>query len=286
MPVYNCELFLHDSISSILNQSYRNFEFIIINDGSNDSSLEIIKSYAFSDNRIKIIDQRNKGLIESLNLGISISKGKYIARMDADDISLVNRFEMQLSYMIKNNIDICGCHYYIINESNHYKNAIIEPIDSDDISLRLSTSVPFAHGSVMIKKSLFDAHKYGQTPFKSVEDYALWIKFKNQGYIFGNVDEFLFKYREYSQSFSNTKKSKMESERRKLSRNYLKNNTKSLKISINNKLKHIIDNNSQYDLLFNSFILRHKLFKLLKLCNNRNKLLLVGKLSKLFLKPN
>ena len=121
---------------------------------------------------------KNKGLIESLNLGISISNGEYIARMDADDISLVNRFEMQLTYMIKNNIDICGCHYYVINEVNHYKNAIIEPIDSDDISLRLSTSVPFAHGSVMIKKSLFDAHKYGQTPFKSVEDYALWIKFK------------------------------------------------------------------------------------------------------------
>jgi len=109
MPVYNCELFLHDSIGSILKQSYRNYEFIIINDGSEDSSLEIIKSYSSRDNRIKVINQRNKGLIESLNLGVSISKGEYIARMDADDISLVNRFEMQLTHMINNNIDVCGC---------------------------------------------------------------------------------------------------------------------------------------------------------------------------------
>ena len=284
MPVYNCELFLHDSIGSILKQSYRNYEFIIINDGSEDSSLEIIKSYSSRDNRIKVINQRNKGLIESLNLGVSISKGEYIARMDADDISLVNRFEMQLTHMINNNIDVCGCHYYVINANNHYKDAIIVPTESDDISLRLSSSVPFAHGSVMIKRSLFDTHKYGETPFKSVEDYALWIKLKNHGYIFGNVDEFLFKYREYSESFSNTKKLKMEHERCILSKKYLKNNINSLKSSINNRINYKIDNNSQFDLLLNSFILRYKFFKLLRQCNNRNKVILLLKVLRILFK--
>ncbi|HIP11775.1 MAG TPA: glycosyltransferase family 2 protein, partial [Arcobacter sp.] len=96
LSVYNGEKYLDEAIESILNQTYQDFEFIIINDGSTDKSLEIIEKYKKEDNRIVVISRENKGLIYSLNEGISQAKGKYIARMDADDISLATRFEEQV----------------------------------------------------------------------------------------------------------------------------------------------------------------------------------------------
>ena len=96
MSVYNGEKYLVKAIESILNQTYTKFEFIIVNDGSSDNSLKIIKEFMKKDNRIILINRENKGLPYSLNEGISIAKGKYIARMDADDISLSERFEKQI----------------------------------------------------------------------------------------------------------------------------------------------------------------------------------------------
>jgi glycosyltransferase involved in cell wall biosynthesis len=88
--------YLAEAIESILNQTYKNFEFFIVNDGSKDKSVEIIKNYMKEDDRIILINRENKGLIYSLNEGISIAKGNYIARMDADDMSLPERFEKHL----------------------------------------------------------------------------------------------------------------------------------------------------------------------------------------------
>ena len=100
MPVYNCEKFLKKAIDSILNQTFDNFEYIIINDGSTDNTLNIIKSY--KDKRIKIINNsKNLGISRSLNKGIRQAKGEYIARHDSDDISDLNRFKLQLEYLGK-----------------------------------------------------------------------------------------------------------------------------------------------------------------------------------------
>ncbi|WP_244834814.1 glycosyltransferase family 2 protein [Clostridium sp. BJN0001] len=104
MPVFNAEKYLEESIKSVLNQTYKNFEFIIINDGSTDSSLSIINKFKSMDNRIRVIDQKNNGIVYSLNKGISTAKGKYIARMDADDISLPNRIKNQVKYMETNQL--------------------------------------------------------------------------------------------------------------------------------------------------------------------------------------
>ena len=107
LSVYNAEKHIVEAIESILTQSYKNFEFIIIDDGSTDGSLEIIKSY--DDERIILISRENKGLIASLNEGIEQAKGKYIARMDADDISLSSRFEEQVTFMeMHEEVGICG----------------------------------------------------------------------------------------------------------------------------------------------------------------------------------
>ena len=108
MSVYNGQDYLDEAIQSILKQTYKDFEFIIINDGSIDKSLEIIEKYKQQDERIVLISRENKGLIASLNEGIEKARGKYIARMDADDISLPNRFEEQLKIM-ENDKEIVGC---------------------------------------------------------------------------------------------------------------------------------------------------------------------------------
>ena len=97
MAVYNGERWLHDSINSILDQTYTNFEFIIVNDGSTDNSPQIINKFAFNDRRITIYNKKNSGLTDSLNFGIQKAKGKWIARIDADDISSPGRLKKQLN---------------------------------------------------------------------------------------------------------------------------------------------------------------------------------------------
>jgi len=108
MPVYNGEKYLNEAIDSILNQTYTNFEFLIINDGSTDRSVEIIKGY--NDSRIKLIhNKKNMGLVYTLNRGLALALGKYIVRMDADDISLPNRFKLQLDFMeINTEVALCS----------------------------------------------------------------------------------------------------------------------------------------------------------------------------------
>ena len=102
MSVFNGSKFLADAIQSILNQTFKEFELIIIDDGSTDNSLNIIRSFESGDSRIKVISKLNEGLAKSLNAAISASQGDFIARMDADDISYKNRLEKQYEYMQKN----------------------------------------------------------------------------------------------------------------------------------------------------------------------------------------
>ena len=101
MPVYNCAEYLKDAIESILVQTFDDFEFIIINDGSTDESPAILNYYASKDARIKVIDQTNQGIVTALNKGLSVAKGEWIFRMDQDDISLPNRFKLQVQLIKK-----------------------------------------------------------------------------------------------------------------------------------------------------------------------------------------
>ena len=215
LPVYNGEKYLKEAIESILNQTYTNFEFIIINDGSKDSSLEIIKEYEKEDERIIVISRENKGLIATLNEGIEKAKGKYIARMDQDDISLPQRLETQLKYMITNNLDICGGNYLIIDQNSKTISTSEVPENFSEILLTMVSNVPFAHPSVMIKKFFLDDKKlkYGINGYKNAEDLDLWINMYNKNAKFGNVREQIMKYRVIATSMSRTnhKKIKIES---------------------------------------------------------------------------
>lgn len=230
MPVYNAEKYLDEAITSILRQTYTNFELIIVNDGSTDSSLQIIRYYAGSDKRIRIIDRPNKGLIASLNEAIDIAKGDYIARMDADDCSLSVRFEKQVAYLSEHNADLVGGHYLDMNSAGKIVNTTIVPVGREALIACLALRPPFAHGSVMFRRSFWvnNGMKYGQR-FKEAEDYALWQEFYTKGARLANIDEFIFKYRQHGESFSAGKLRKMNNEVKLLRKIFIKHHKKELK---------------------------------------------------------
>jgi len=195
MSVYNGASYVKEAIESILNQTYVHFEFLIINDGSTDSSLEII--YSFSDPRIKLIDNGvNKGLIYSLNKGLDEAQGKYIARMDADDISLPTRFEKQVAYLERHQtIGIVGSDYIAFtNDSSKYITSIR---NSSQIKTFLLFGATVCHPTLMLRKSVIDECNFRySSEAKHVEDFDLWTRMSVHTH-FANIDEALLKYRDH-----------------------------------------------------------------------------------------
>lgn len=198
MPVYNGERYLREAIESILNQTCRDFEFIIINDASTDKSEEIIRS--FNDPRIAYIrNDKNLGQAESLNKGIRSAKGLYVARMDQDDISLPERFSVQLAYMETNKeVAILGTWYQEIDEKN---NAIRRPLFlvSPCIKIRLFFArlagwASIAHPTVMIRRYLFDKVGYYDPKYRICQDYDLWLR-AVRNYKIENIPNVLLNYR-------------------------------------------------------------------------------------------
>ncbi len=228
IPLYNKAYSIKRCIDSVLKQSYTNFEIIVVNDGSTDKSLEIIEKHKQQDERIVLISRENKGLIATLNEEIEIARGKYIARMDQDDISLPERFSKQKDLMGNNNLDICGCHFIFIDELNNYLSARVTSISHDLIKVILTRSAPFAHGSVMMRKEFLtnSKSKYGDTLFEKAEDYDLWIKLYEKGAKFSNVDEFLFYYRDTENTLSKNNMNYLHA--RKLSDHFVSNNFASI----------------------------------------------------------
>ena len=202
LPVYNGEKYLKEAIESILNQTYTNFEFIIIDDGSKDSSLEIIKEYEKEDERIVVVSRENKGLIATLNEGIEKAKGKYIARMDQDDISLPNRFEEQLKFLEKNpEIGVCGTWVEVFGE-NRNSTLWKMPIKDEELRPRLLFSVTFAHPSVMMRKGLINQYnlRYNEK-YINAEEYKFWLDL-SEFTKFGNIPKKLLLYRYHDASIS------------------------------------------------------------------------------------
>lgn len=242
MPVYNSAPYLPESIESILNQTLGDYEFIIIYDESSDGSIEIIKKYQKNDIRIKLIYGKGERLISALNLGIDAAKGKFIARMDADDVSLPERFEKQVQLMESAKADICGCHFIVVNESGIAFDAKVVPVLPSAFIMYLACTVPFAHGSVMMRSSFLSKHhlKYSKN-IDAAEDYELWIKFFQNGATFANVDLFLFKYRESEASLSKITNKNTANNSRNLRRAYLRRNKDVFIQSINSLLEHYSD---------------------------------------------
>lgn len=198
MCVYNGEKFLREAIDSILAQTYDNFEFLIVDDGSTDQSRQIISSY--SDPRIVLISNEiNKGLIFSLNRGVAEARGLYIARMDADDIADPRRLESQLSFVKDNNLDVAGASAKIFG--NCSRRILSYPLQHEQLIFRLLFGSAFAHPLVFAKTQCLKENPYSEQ-YPCAEDYELWCRLATQGYRFGNEDKILLFYREHSEQIS------------------------------------------------------------------------------------
>jgi glycosyltransferase involved in cell wall biosynthesis len=194
MSVYNGQKYLRESIESILEQTCRNFEFIIINDGSVDSSREIVLSY--DDHRIRLIDNKeNIGLTRSLNKAIGLSRCEYIARQDADDISLASRLEKQLTFMEDHpQVAVVGCFGRLFNADGIVGVAGNLKLSGERIKRCLVKKNPLMHGSVMMRKSLLAKVGYYREFFRYSQDYDLWLRL-SEHFEFAILPEFLYQYR-------------------------------------------------------------------------------------------
>lgn len=220
LPVYNAENTLGEAIGSILNQTFADFELILINDGSTDASEKIVLSY--EDKRIKYFsNETNKGLIYTLNRGLRLARGKYIARMDADDISLPTRFEKQVRILEENpSIIVCGSRiaYFGIKKR---KSVYIAPESSEENKKWLVRESCFAHPTVMMRKEVLVNNRISYHPdYKNAEDYKLWIDLAPYGEFY-NIQEVLLNYRLSSTQITQSHNMAQKKNARRCRREYL-----------------------------------------------------------------
>lgn len=193
MAVYNSDSSIRKSIQSILNQSYKNYEFIIVNDGSTDNSYKIINNIKKKNSRIKFYNfKENKGLGHSLNFAIKRSKGRYIARLDSDDYAYKNRLLTQIKFIKRNPlVDILGSNADYFSSSNKFIKKTKMPINDESIKKDIYSFNPLIHSSLMIKKSFFKNNYYNET-FYRCQDYELWLR-SHKRFKFFNLKKSLIK---------------------------------------------------------------------------------------------
>lgn len=190
MSVYNAEKYLNAAIQSIINQTYNDWELILINDKSDDESYKIMSKYAERDSRIRIINNvQNLGLTRSLNIGIDCANGEYIARLDADDIAAPTRLEKQINYLEENpDVVLVGTGGYIVDENGEILNSIKVVKNRSLIKKLLLYGNLFIHSSLMVKKgALVGVGKY-RPKFIHSQDYDLVLRL-NEHYSLANLPE-------------------------------------------------------------------------------------------------
>ncbi len=193
MSTYNEPIeYIQAALSSILNQTYSNLEVLVIVDNpQNLEAISFLKSSSQKDNRITIhINERNRGLVYCLNYGISIAKGEYIARMDADDISFPDRIEQEVKFLLDGNFDLVSTGVVAIDESG--LTLVGEKFPKYQSNRNLERQMYYenrvAHPTVLVRKKVLDA-LHGYRTIKSVEDYDLWLRFLTDGYSIGFLEK-------------------------------------------------------------------------------------------------
>ncbi len=202
MPVYNTEKYVWEAIESILDQSFTDFEFIIIDDCSTDKSYEICREYSKKDERIRLFrNEENLKIVKTLNKAIDLSQWEFIARMDSDDIVDLTRLEKQLNYLQKYSLDIVSSNLIFIDKiwkeiwKRKYQNKIKNIILNES---------PICHACSIIRKQCFeDAWKYND--FNLAEDYDLWLRFFWKSYKFWVLDDYLYYYRIFDEGGKSSK---------------------------------------------------------------------------------
>lgn len=206
LPVYNAERYLLAALQSISNQTYEDFELIVIDDGSTDGSLEILQSYCKSESRLRIISRENRGLVDTLNEAIPLCRGEWIARMDADDISLPQRLEKQLQWAIDNQAVLCGGGIQGIDENGTFLpgSALNFPVTRDGVNATLLFESAFAHPAVIIRKDVIAKFLYSKEAVHA-EDYELWTRIALSGLNTTNLPEVVLLYRVHQMQISQAK---------------------------------------------------------------------------------
>jgi len=192
LPVFNGGKFLVESIESILRQTFNDFELIILDDGSTDMTPDILREYQARDARITLVTQRNLGLAATLNEGIRLARGKWIARMDSDDIALPQRFEKQMVQIDQTDSDICGCWAKPFGSTNVQIQK--HPSTDQAIKMALLFGSPFVHPTVIMRRELAKQLCYDNA-WDKAEDYDLWERAARAGWKMTNVPELLLLYR-------------------------------------------------------------------------------------------
>jgi glycosyltransferase involved in cell wall biosynthesis len=211
MPVYNSEKFLEAAIKSILNQTFTDFEFIIIDDGSKDRSSEIVKS--FNDARIKLFERKKQGISEQLNFGIEKSSSELIARMDADDLCDSERFEAQYNYLLANkDISLVGSSFNMIDENGKVIMQKNLPEYHNDIEFMMPVTASLQHGSIVVqKKAIVEIGGY-KTGSMFAEDHELFLRMLLMGSKMYNIQIPLYSYRIWSGASTSDSKHKIQNE--------------------------------------------------------------------------
>ena len=202
MPVYNAGAFLRPTLETILGQTYREFEFLIINDCSTDDSLETIRS--FGDPRIRVhTNPVNMGQTKSLNVGLRLARGKYIVVNDADDYSLPKRIETQLDFIMKNpEYPVVGTSCYIMDREGKILRTFLRPTDPREIQLQFLSDTPMTHGSVIMQKDAILAMGGYNEDFRIIQDYELWSTLMRKGTRVMNIPDILVVIRTFADSIS------------------------------------------------------------------------------------
>lgn len=201
LPVYNAAPYVKEAVQSILSQEYENFELIIIDDGSADASGTILRDLASKDTRIHLIQRENKGLIATLNEGLSLAHAPLIARMDADDVSLPNRLTLQVErMMLEPGLAVLGGGIRYMDSAGSVGRAVAYPMGRK-VDTTLLWGAPVAHPATMIRTEA--ARCVGGYPdaFPHAEDYAFWVRLREQGRI-DNLSQTILHYRMHGQSMS------------------------------------------------------------------------------------
>ena len=195
MPNFNNGAYISKAIQSILDQSFTNFEFIIIDNNSTDNSLKIIEDFASSDSRIIIMNIEKRGISNLLNLGLKRSKYEYIARMDSDDIALSNRLQIQLNYMkSRPEIAVLGSPTLIIDENDKFQFISDHPVDEEKLNERIQQENAISHPTVLFRKNtILKAGGYNPQAIHA-EDYDLWLRVMKLGKL-QNLSTPVLKYR-------------------------------------------------------------------------------------------
>jgi glycosyltransferase involved in cell wall biosynthesis len=217
LPVYNSEKYIAEAIDSILVQTISNFELIIINDGSTDGTLAILKKYDAIDSRIRLISRENKGIVESMNEGIDLAQGEWLARMDADDIALPHRFECQLKWLKQTGADICGSWVQFFGTTD--RRILKHPQSDIAIKVALLFGSALAQPVVMMKTTLIKQFYYNSI-WENGEDYDLWVRTASAGLKMTNVQEVLLLYRQHSTQISSRGREQQQANTQQIRRRY------------------------------------------------------------------